>query len=408
MTIFDCIVVGGGAAGIKAAIGAASIGERVCILESNKTLARKILISGNGRCNFTNLDADSVSHYHGPKNFVIDVIRAFPLKRTLEFFDDLGVVWKEEKRGRLFPSSDQAQSILDLLEDRLKQLDIDVFTDQRVATIQMSNKGFVVWNEKRNHWQAKRVIMACGGISVSNLGANDSGMTIAESLGHSRSTLLPGLVALSSPNSFVRRMAGVKVWAQVSATLPDGRVVSDTDDLLFTKYGLSGFSILNLSARLVPMLNKNPIVISINFFPGKSTEQINEMLKFRWARNGHRTLELSFAGILNRKVARALLDSADFNREKIVSRITKGERWSLSKILSAWDVKVTDPRTFDHAEVTIGGIRVQDIDRRNLESTIVPGLHFCGEMVDVHGDLGGYNFQWAWASGHVAGTDGKL
>ena len=408
MTIFDCIVVGGGAAGIKAAIGAASIGERVCILESNKTLARKILISGNGRCNFTNLDADSVSHYHGPKNFVIDVIRAFPLKRTLEFFDDLGVVWKEEKRGRLFPSSDQAQSILDLLEDRLKQLDIDVFTDQRVASIRMSNKGFVVWNEKRNHWQAKRVIMACGGISVSNLGANDSGMTIAESLGHSRSTLLPGLVALSSPNSFVRRMAGVKVWAQVSATLPDGRVVSDTDDLLFTKYGLSGFSILNLSARLVPMLNKNPIVISINFFPGKSTEQINEMLKFRWARNGHRTLELSFAGILNRKVARALLDSADFNREKIVSRITKGERWSLSKILSAWDVKVTDPRTFDHAEVTIGGIRVQDIDRRNLESTIVPGLHFCGEMVDVHGDLGGYNFQWAWASGHVAGTDGKL
>ena len=132
------------------------------------------------------------------------------------------------------------------------------------------------------------------------------------------------------------------------------------------------------------------------------------MLKFRWARNGHRTLELSFAGILNRKVVRALLDSAEFNREKIVSRITKGERWSLSKILSAWDVKVTDPRTFDHAEVTIGGIRVQDIDRRNLESTIVPGLHFCGEMVDVHGDLGGYNFQWAWASGHVAGTDGKL
>ena len=406
--IDDCVVIGGGAAGMHAAIRACERGERVSLLEGNSQLGRKILISGNGRCNFTNLDGDNLDHYHGRRDFIRDVLAAFPLDKTLEFFAGLGINWKEEKRGRLFPRSDQAQSMLDVLEDTLAKLGVRVWTDAKIRHLDcVEGVGFEARDEHGREWRARRAVLASGGVSVGKLGADSSGMRLAEELGHTKSDLYPGLVALASRDPFVRRMQGVKVWAEVSAPLSAKRTIVDTDDLLLTKYGVSGFSILNLSAQVVPVLSGSSVTLNVNLFPGETAEQVSDVLKTRWQQNPHRALELSFAGLLNRKIVRPLLDKLQLPRDTVVGAMDRADRARLARELSAWEIEVTEARSFDHAEVTIGGMHTQQIDSATLESLHVPGLHFCGEMMDVHGDLGGYNFQWAWASGYVAGCSGS-
>ena len=268
------IVVGGGAAGMMGAIAAAQQGGKVVLLEGNNKLGRKILISSNGRCNLTNIDADNARHYHSRiPAFVKPALRAFSVCDTLNFFADLGIAVKEEKRGRLFPQSNQAQAIVDVLEDRMGQLGVDVVRGEKVLQMSRAEK-FSAVGISGEIWEADRVILACGGVSLKKLGADRSGIDIAVAMGHSCTRLYPGLVALESPDDWVHRMQGCKVWAEVRSCVSSRRSVVDTDDLLFTKYGISGFTVLNLSAQLVPLLDRAPIEIEINLFPGKSAETL--------------------------------------------------------------------------------------------------------------------------------------
>jgi len=400
----ETIVVGGGAAGIRAAISAAEGGAAVSLLEGNDRLGRKILISGNGRCNLTNRDADRIGHYHGGNpSFAGPALAAHPVADSLRFFRDLGIETKEEKRARLFPCSDQAQSIVDVLTDRMNQLGVEIATSAKVSSLSR-DRDFHIQCADGRQWRSDRVILASGGVSLSKLGADDSGIRLAESLGHSATGFLPGLVPLICNDACVHKMHGVKTWAEVTARPGNGkRSFSDVDDLLLTKYGVSGFVILNLSARLVPLLEDGEVELSINLFPGKTAEHVSELLKVRWEQNGHRSLEFSFAGLLSGKIVKPLLERFELPGERQVSQISKAERWKLAQILTSWSIVVSEPRSFDYAEVMIGGIRTEEIDSQTLESYIVPGLYFAGEMVDIHGDLGGYNFQWAWSSGFVAG-----
>ena len=397
------IVVGGGAAGMMAAISAAEQGDKVALMEGNPQLGKKILVSGNGRCNLTNIDADSIEHYHGGNpRFIDSVIEQYPLQQTLGFFRKLGLETKEEKRGRLFPVSDQAQAVVDVLEDCLQVLGVDVIKNGKVSVLD-SKGGFKLQTSDGRSWEAARVVMASGGISLAKLGADRSGLNLTEDLGHTCTSLYPGLVALVSPDKYLQRLQGVKVRAEVRAPVSGNKVIVDTDDLLFTKYGVSGFTILNLSAQLVPLLEKGSVELLVSFFPGKTAEQISEMLKLRWEKNPHRSLGLSFAGLLSSKLTRPLLERLEMSLEQPVSQIFKAQRWDLARALGSWPIRVCKPRPFDYAEVTIGGIRTSEINPDTLESYLVPGLYIAGEMVDVHGDLGGFNFQWAWSSGYLAG-----
>ena len=399
-------MVGGGAAGMLAAIVAAEAGERVTLLEGSGKLGRKILISGNGRCNLTNKAADDLRHYHGTHpRFVRSALDQFRLDETLAFFADLGIEFREEKRQRLFPVSDQAQSVVDLLADRMRCLGIRVETNAKVVDMSRASGAsrFELRDAEGQRYTGGRVIMASGGVSLARLGADRSGMDLAVGLGHRLTDLKPGLVPLISPEKYVARMQGVKVRAEVRVVLKGGREAVDTDDLLFTKYGVSGFTILNLSARLVPELGAKRAGLRINFFPGRSPEAISQLLKERWQRHPHRSLELSFAGLLSSKLVRPLLDHLGFDAAQRVDQLGKGARWQLAQSLTNWPIAVSGPRPFDYAEVTIGGVRTEDINPDTLESFLVPGLYFAGEMVDIHADLGGFNFQWAWASGVLAG-----
>ena len=402
----DCIVVGGGAAGMLAAIVAAEAGERVTLLEGSGKLGRKILISGNGRCNLTNRAADDLGHYHGTHpRFVRSALDQFRLEETLAFFAELGIEFREEKRQRLFPVSDQAQAVVDLLADRMSCLGVRVETNAKVVGMGRASGSsrFAVRDAEGQHYTGGRVIMASGGVSLARLGADRSGMDLAVGMGHRLTGLKPGLVPLISPEKYVARMQGLKVRAEVRVALKGGREAVDTDDLLFTKYGVSGFTILNLSARLVPELGAKQAVLRVNFFPGRSPEAISQLLKERWQRHPHRSLELSFAGLLSSKLVRPLLDHLGFDAAQRVDQLGKGVRWQLAQHLTNWPIAVSGPRPFDYAEVTIGGVRTEDINPDTLESFLVPGLYFAGEMVDIHADLGGFNFQWAWASGVLAG-----
>ncbi len=399
-------MVGGGAAGMLAAIVAAEAGERVTLLEGREKLGRKILISGNGRCNLTNRAADDLSHYHGAHpRFVRSALDQFRLDETLAFFADLGIEFREEKRQRLFPVSDQAQSVVDLLADRMNCLGVRVETNAKVVGMGRASGAarFELRDAEGQCYTGGRVILASGGVSLARLGTDRSGLDLAVAMGHQLTELKPGLVPLISPEKYLARLQGLKVRAEVRVGLKGGREAVDTDDVLFTKYGVSGFAILNLSARLVPELGAQQVVLRVNFFPGRRPEAISQLLKERWQRHPHRSLELSFAGLLSGKLVRPLLDHLGFDAAQRVDQLGKGARWQLAQRLTDWPIAVSGPRPFDYAEVTIGGVRTEDINPDTLESFLVPGLYFAGEMVDVHADLGGFNFQWAWASGVLAG-----
>ncbi|MFP6646880.1 MAG: NAD(P)/FAD-dependent oxidoreductase [Candidatus Latescibacterota bacterium] len=400
------LVIGGGAAGLMAAIQAAEGGSGVVLLEGSRELGRKILISGNGRCNLLNVDGDDPSHYHGSQpRFVRPSLAVFPVQEALRFFTELGIETKQEKRGRLFPRSDQARSVVDVLADRLATAKVEVHTDVRGERLwQRDGGGFALRGSDGVVREAEQVIMCSGGLSVPKLGADDSGMALVEGLGHTRTALYPGLVALESADPWVLRMQGVKVWARVQAQGRGRTTIVDTDDLLFAKYGLSGFTILNLSARIVRHLRETgPLDLTVSLLPEYSAEEVSELLKARWDRHPHRDLALSLAGVLHHKVTRALLNKAGLEATALSGGVSKRQRWDLACLLTAWPIRVTGPRDFQYAEVTIGGIRTDEIDPHTLQSYVVPGLYFAGEMVDVHADLGGYNFQWAWSSGFVAG-----
>jgi predicted Rossmann fold flavoprotein len=400
----DCLVIGAGAAGMMAAIRAAEGGASVRLLEGSREPGRKILISGNGRCNLLNLDGDDPAHYHGGNpRFVRPALQALPVAETQSFFADLGIETKEEKRGRLFPQSDQARSVVDLLVDRLRCLGVAVECDAPVTRLRADEGGGFGATSRGQELAAARVVLASGGLSVPKLGADDSGIRLAEGLGHTRTSLYPGLVALESADPWVRRLAGVRVWARVQAE-PGRATVVDTDDLLFAKYGVSGFTILNLSARLVPHLQESgPLDLTVSVLPGLSPEEASERLRARWEAHPHRDLALSLAGWVHDKVARALIERAGLQADRPVAGLSKAQRWELARLLTGCRVTVTAPRDFDYAEVMIGGVRTDEVDPHTLQSYIAPDLYFAGEMLDVHGDLGGFNFQWAWSSGTVAG-----
>jgi predicted Rossmann fold flavoprotein len=401
--MWNTAVIGGGAAGMVAAISAASQGQRVILFEKGDKLGKKILISGNGRCNLTNISADDIRHYHGaPPSFMRAVLSHFPVRDTLAFFADLGVEVHEEKRGRLFPRSNQAQSVVDVLADRMAVLGVEVCLETEITSIEPFDV-FYIKTTAGTKYATERVVMASGGISAPKMGADRLGMDLAVGLGHELTELLPGLVALESKEKYLKAMQGVKVVAEVGTTLGGRESIIDHDDLLIAAYGVSGFTILNLSARIVPQLKRDSVDLEVNLFPTMTAEALSELLKDRWSRNGHRTLLTSFSGLLNSKLIGAILRHGGFAIDRSVTSVSKEDRWRLAKLLTQWKIPVFRPRGFEYAEVTIGGIKTNAINPNTLESYIVPGLYFAGEMLEVHGDLGGFNFQWAWASGMLAG-----
>ncbi|MBI3891911.1 MAG: NAD(P)/FAD-dependent oxidoreductase [Candidatus Wallbacteria bacterium] len=389
---------------MMAAISAAECGRRVLLLEKNSVLGRKVLVSGNGRCNLTNVGA-RVENFHGENNrFLHGIFARFGVSRTLEFFEGLGVALKEEKLGRIFPVSNQAASVVDLLEYKLRNLGVEIACGAPVSGLEREKAGYRIDSAGRPPVWAGRVILAPGGKSFPKLGTTGDGYDWARQLGHRVTALAPALAPMETDVSLSHRLQGVRLEAEVTAKAGQRRLRSFRGDLLFTAYGLSGPTVLAASADLATRLEPGHASLELDFFPGMGADQVDELLERRWAADPARKLGFSFVGLLPGKMGRVLLEALGLDAEGAsVGQVGRETRRRIAAEMTRWEVRAHACRGFDEAEVTAGGVAVEGLDPRTLESRHAPGLYFCGEVLDVFGDWGGYNFQLAWSTGWVAG-----
>jgi predicted Rossmann fold flavoprotein len=422
---YDLIIIGGGAAGIMAAISSKRNNPNlsVAIIDRTFALGRKILVCGAGRCNITNVNLDKSieGHYYGAStDFIQSIFSQFSYKEILNFFDELGIGLYVERKtniGKLFPVTDQAKTVTALLEDELDRLGVDVFLNTEVSEIKtkkinpkiqnnfevntqnLETKEFVIHN-------SSFVILSAGGKTYPALGSNGSGYHLVEKLGHNIIKPVPSALPVVSKNPLSQELQGTKLEIEVTSIIDGKELKTRTDDVMFTQYGLSGPAILNISREIsihINRENKSNVSIKLNFFPGKSYEEAMQFLKDRWSRRPNQSLEKSLFGIFPNKIPSAILKVLKLDKDLEVSKLSNQQIELLVKGLTGYIVPVNGTRGWNEAEFTAGGIDTKEVNEKTLESKIVPNLFFCGEILDVDGDVGGFNLSWAWSSGHVAG-----
>ena len=399
----EIAVIGGGASGLMAAITAKKSGKEVVILERKDRILKKVLITGNGRCNITNVNAD-ISNYFG-KNIssVENILNKFTPQDTMDFFYGLGIVCNEENRGKVYPLSGQASSVVDALRFEAEKLGIKIETEFYVRKIEKDGFKFKIYSEDRKKIEAGRVILAAGGQSYPELGSNGSGFELAKELGHSVTKLSPSIVQLKTEKNQVKGLQGIKTDVAVTAYGNNKKICTYDGELLFTDYGISGNVVFNIS--FVMPLYKN-VEFEIDFMEKFDYNELYEMLKERKKIMSHLTMENYFNGMINKKLGQFLSKVSGIEKlSKPVKDLSDSDIRKLCTVLKKYRVKILETTGFKNAQVTAGGVSLDEVNTETLESKIVKGLYFSGEVLDVYGECGGFNLQWAWASGYIAGEN---
>lgn len=395
-------IIGGGAAGLCGAVWAARCGtfSRIIILERGPRVGRKLLATGNGRCNLTNRFF-AEKNYHGKApEFTRTAFQRFGLPETLDFFESLGLLFHEEEHGKLYPRSLQAASVLDALRLEAEQLGVETLCDTEVTGIRWDRNGFTLLLNGSEKMDAAFVLMAAGGPASPKLGGTDSGCRLLQSLGHRITPLLPSIVQLKTDTAPIKPLTGIKF--QGTASLYQGKQLlrSESGEVLFTDYGLSGPPILQLSCTATHL--KNP-EIALDFFPEYEEKELLGILYRRMYARPDALLENFFLGVLHKRLGQTLLKSAGAcPLSRRADSLTRPELAALCKNLKGWRLPVTGTTGLGNAQVTAGGADTGEFDPETLESKLVPGLFACGEVLDVDGDCGGFNLQWAWSSAMLA------
>lgn len=409
------LIIGGGASGLVAAITARRLGAQVTILEKNPRLGKKILVTGNGRCNLTNLNTCPGCYYGATPEFVESILSQFNAKKTIGFFEKLGIAHKVEDEGKVFPMSDQASSVLDVLRYEVERTGIDVIYNARVKEIKKRNNIFELelaesTDSGKQTIKGDRVILAAGGKAMPVTGSDGDGFLLAKKLGHTIKEVYPALVPLKLEGDFFKRIAGVKVLG--TAELFDGSksIAKYRGDILFTNYGVSGPPILQLSGKAGELMQtKRKAQLRVILIDSMSRESLNGMLTRRFHNAVGKTIEFSLVGMINKRLIPVLLKEAGIKNPKAdVETLTTGEQEKILDILTDWRFTITGTTSWPNAQVTAGGVDTREVEKDTLESKIIKGLYFAGEVLDVYGACGGYNLQWAWSSGFVAGKQAAI
>ena len=390
---FSTVVVGGGASGMAAAISAKRKGDSVALCEKMPRLGKKILVTGSGRCNLFN-ETLNESFYNAPSHTLVkSVFSQFGKEDIRRFFKDLGLFTHSENSGRVYPATNQSASVADVLVIELRRLGVPVELNFAVADVAALDKGFVVISKEGRKIKADKVIFAAGGKTYPALGADGSLYELARRFNHIIIEPVPGAVSLSVKDRFCHILQGQRIQAALKSVI-DNKVTSETaDEILFTKYGLSGIAVLNISREISIAINRKNIKnvqVDVDFVPFMDKETLKKELAVR-IKNGLFSGDF-VAGILPHKFGIAFKDL-------IHSRDLDG----LADALKSRRFMITGTRGWNEAQFTAGGVDIHGIDWRTLESKSRKGLYFAGEMLDVDGRCGGYNLAWAWASGFVAG-----
>ena len=399
----EIAVIGGGASGMMAAITARKSGKEVVILERKDRILKKVLITGNGRCNITNVNAN-ISNYFG-KNIssVENILNSFNPQDTMDFFNGLGIICNEENRGKVYPLSGQASSVVDALRFEAERLGVRIETEFYVRKIEKEGFKFKIYSEDRKKIEAGRVIIAAGGQSYPELGSNGSGFELAKELGHSVTRLSPSIVQLKTEKHQVKGLQGIKTDVAVTAYGDNKKICTYDGELLFTDYGISGNVVFNIS--FVMPLYKN-VEFEIDFMEKFDYNELYEILKERKKIMSHLTMENYFNGMINKKLGQFLSKVSGIEKlSKPVKDLNDSEIRKLCTVLKKYRIKILDTTGFKNAQVTAGGVSLNEVNTETLESKIVKGLYFSGEVLDIYGECGGFNLQWAWASGYIAGKN---
>jgi predicted Rossmann fold flavoprotein len=411
MSRYDVVIVGAGAAGLTAAIFAGRaarerrVPARIAVVDGAKRIGAKILISGGGRCNVTH-DVVTPADFNGAnRNLVAKVLRSFDVDATVAFFEELGVTLKREETGKLFPVSNQARSIVDALVNAVHDAGVEIVLGTRVTSVNRATDGFVLETESGT-LDAASVVLATGGRSVPKTGSDGAGYSIATALGHTLGETFPALVPLLLPHGhWLTALSGLTIDAELELRAAHGRVLRrERGSLLFTHFGLSGPLVLDVSRHWLAARRDGDVRLALNLLPDDLFESIERSLIEESTRNPHATIASTLRKRLpERLVSAVALEVAALGADVTLGRVSKAERRRLVHALVSTELPVTRDRGFDYAEVTAGGIPLVEVDVTTMQSRRCEGLFLCGELLDVDGRIGGYNFQWAWASGRLAG-----
>lgn len=397
--IYDVAVVGAGAAGLTAAIFASrtDLSARVVALDGAPKIGAKILISGGGRCNVTH-DVVDAADFNGNRNAIARILRTFPVAETVRWFDELGVALHREETGKLFPDSNRAASVVEALLRAAAS--VEIRTGARVDAIRKDGHDFTI-ETGGGLLRSRRLVLATGGRSVPKTGSDGRGYRLAQALGHSVTELFPALVPLLlEEGHWIRGLSGTSVDAELAVHSATGKLLERANgSLLFTHFGLSGPLALDISRHLIDARRRDPAASLVaNFLPGETFEALDALLVGEAQKNARATVASLLRGRLPERLLAAIARDAT-----PLGKLSKDERKRIVRAIVATKLPVVGDRGFDFAEVTAGGVPLSEIDPSTMASRRCEGLYLCGEILDVDGKIGGYNFQWAWASGRLAG-----
>lgn len=388
------IIIGGGASGLVAAITAARNGADVTILEKENKPGKKILVTGNGKCNITNTNMNETKYY-GDKAFIKSVLDVFGYQETVEFFESCGIYTKN-KNGYIYPASGQASTVLNRLRDVAISLGVKIKTNNTVESIHITENRFKI--SIGIDLFCDKLIIATGGCASPKTGSDGSGYIFAKNLGHSIIEPLPALTGVICDKTPLNKAAGVRTLANVSLE-NDGYVLGgDVGELQITDYGISGIPVFNIS-RLV----EKGMKIYIDFQPDSDLCDVHNKISTILNKCGSMSVLNALNGLLNEKVMTALLDICDIDKNQKSIDINTDEIDKICDLIKRFPITVKATRGFEFAQVTRGGVDTKEIDSKTMESKIVKNLYYAGEIIDVDGICGGYNLQFAWATGSIAG-----
>ncbi len=402
----DVVIIGAGAAGLMAGIWAARAGQRVVLVDGARTLGAKILVAGGGRCNVTHDVVDDSAYAGSTRPAIRKVLRRFDVPRTIEFFASLGVELKREETGKLFPVTDDARTVLDALVLALRDVGGEILHPRRVDAVARTSEGFVVrgaWGELN----AKRLILATGGKSLPKTGSDGGGYLLARLLGHTiTERIFPSLVPLTLPEGHpLRELSGLTLDTEVRLVSSTGKVRERfVNSTLCTHFGLSGPSILDVSRYLLDARGSDPGArLELSFLPSTNAEMLDREL----VEHPPATALVWMKGRLPERLVRTLCGFADVDPTGPLRQLSREARKRLVGTMTALPVEPSGDRGWTYAEATAGGVPLSELRLESMESRICPKLFVIGELCDVDGRIGGFNFQWAWASGFVAGCAGQ-